>query len=97
MDGQGKWEFWCNTAILFLSVISRLQLFTQYTIPFTPLLYFNFIKQAEQAQHIYIENEERLEEMLDGIEKLFGWVKSICEFNLVSFPELNENSLELNE
>lgn len=30
------------------------------------------MKQAEQAQQIYIENEKRLEEMLDGIEKLFG-------------------------
>lgn len=34
-----------------------------------PLL---FCRQAEQAQHIYIENEKKLEEMLDGIEKLFG-------------------------
>lgn len=30
--------------------------------------------QAEQAQQIYIENEKKLEEMLDGIEKLFGFV-----------------------
>lgn len=35
---------------------------------------FFLVWQAEQAQQIYIENEKKLEEMLDGIEKLFGFV-----------------------
>lgn len=31
--------------------------------------------QATQAHDIYNENEKKLEEMLDGIEKLFGYVR----------------------
>lgn len=42
--------------------------------------YFFGLWQAEQAQQIYIENEKRLEEMLDGIEKLFGWVNFMWNF-----------------
>lgn len=38
--------------------------------------------QAEQAQHIYIENEKKLEEMLDGIEKLFGYVVLVTFCNV---------------
>lgn len=62
--------------IMWLHLISQirydcLMCLTSFLLSISSLV-FSF--QAKRAQQIYNENEEKLEEMLDGIEKLFGYV-----------------------
>lgn len=70
MDGQGEWEHF--------EVCLQFELWHFVTQSGLLILIIYFIRylwwQAEKAQQIYIQNEKKLEEMLDGIEKLFGFV-----------------------